>query len=218
LEPYPDTPWSLIVQAGTDGQTQRALFRTLLQQYWQPVHAVLRAQVDLPAEQLQALLAEFFAEVVGSQWLRELTPEQGQFRTALRSHLIEFLDSGRAAQVPKSVRPSDMALAKELDLPRSEGEPAQVFDEQWTLLVFLRAVETLKSSASKEAARAFVLVDVEAEVSEAQLARAMGSSVAQAQAWLRTGRAMFRRLITDAVRQYVADDAHSQEELDWLLH
>lgn len=218
MEAYPDTPWSLIVQAGTDGPTQQALFRTLLQQYWQPVHAVLRTQVDLPEEQLSALLAAFFSEVVDSQWLRALTPEQGQFRIALKSHLIEFLASERSRAEPDQVQPPAMALSAALDLPDSEGAPDQVFDEQWTLLVFLRAVEALKANASEDVARAFVLVDVEAQVPESQLAETLGVDAPQARDWLRTGRTMFRSLIADAVRQYVADDAHSQEELDWLLH
>lgn len=220
MEAYPDTPWSLIVQAGTDGQTQKALFRTLLQQYWQPVHAVLSEHADVPAADLPALLSAFFTEVVDSQWLQELTPENGQFRTSLKAHLFEFLAAQRARPgglAAELAGAPDLELSAALELPRSDGEPEQVFDEQWTLLVFLRAVEALKSSGPEEAARAFVLVDVDAEVPEAQLAVALDASPAQARDWLRTGRTLFRSLIADAVRAYVADDAHSREELDWLL-
>lgn len=218
MEAYPDTPWSLIVQAGGDEQTQRELFRVLLQQYWQPVHAVLRKHSQLDDAAAERAMRHFFSVVVTSDWLAGINPEQGRFRDLLRERLMTYLSSGQELENPESTPAEQWELAESVPLPESEGDAETVFDEQWILLLFHRASDKLRRAAPAPAAQAFHMVDVDAIATETTLPEALSMSKAEASAWLRQGRQWFRSLIIAEVKQYVTDDAAEREEVRWLLH
>lgn len=153
---FATTQWTLVVEAahGSEANRQTAL-EALAQAYWPPLYAWIRQQGHSPVE-AQDLTQEFFCQLLEREWLADLQPGKGKFRSFLLASAQNFLtDQYRRRHAHKRG-----GFATVLSLDWKEGEalvsclasthetPDQAFDRLWALRVLDRALRRLASEAA----------------------------------------------------------------------
>src|SRR5690242_18156684 len=85
------TRWSLVLRASRPGtpEADEAL-EVLCRTYWYPVYAYVRNRGHGP-EDAQDLVQEFFARLLEKNWLAEIEPGGGKFRSFLLTAVKRFL-------------------------------------------------------------------------------------------------------------------------------
>jgi hypothetical protein len=218
---FPDTPWSLIVQAATSSDERAALLRQLLERYWQPVHRAIHFGWKVPEPRARELVSAFLHRMLDPALLATLDPDLTRFRDLLKAKLLEFMrDATRGLDARDCVPPFDLA---ELGcVPPSNGDPDAVFDEQWALLVIHRALERLKQATAARQSYVYAVFeawDVRGErPSDTELAQRLAIEAVTVQPALQRARQLFRRFAAEEVQQYASDQDRAREELKWLLH
>src|SRR6266480_1023821 len=99
---FQTTHWSVVLEAGQNDSPRRAeALEKLCQAYWYPLYAYVRQRGHGP-EDAQDLTQEFLARLLEKNWLADLDPHTGRFRsfllTALNRFLINEYDRGQAAK------------------------------------------------------------------------------------------------------------------------
>jgi DNA-directed RNA polymerase specialized sigma24 family protein len=218
---FPQTPWSLIAQAAADGDDRAALLRQLLERYWQPVHRAIHFGWSVPEPRARELVSAFLHRMLDPALLAALDPEQTRFRDLIKAKLLEFMTEATRGLDLRSPAPP-FELAELGDVPPSQGDPVEVFDEQWALLVIHRALERLKQATAEQQPHVYYVFeacDVQGKrPSDAELAQELSIDAESVQPTLQRARRLFRRFIAEEITQYAADQGRAQEELKWLLH
>ena len=89
------TQWSQVFAARDGSDTEaRAALESLCQTYWQPLYAYIRHQGSDPDE-ARDLTQGFFAELLEKDFLAEVDPSKGRFRSFLLASLRHFLSHER---------------------------------------------------------------------------------------------------------------------------
>ncbi len=85
------THWSVVLAAGqgSSSQAQTALSQ-LCQTYWYPLYAFVRRN-GYDAQEAQDLTQEFFARMLEKNYLADVQPQKGKFRSFLLASLKHFL-------------------------------------------------------------------------------------------------------------------------------
>jgi RNA polymerase sigma-70 factor (ECF subfamily) len=156
------THWSVVLLAargatpGADAAMER-LCRT----YWYPLYAYVRRR-GCSAEDGQDLTQEFFARLVKKDYLDNVGPAKGKFRSFLLSALNHFLaneyDRAKAqkrggGQVPISL---DAAAAEGMFAlePVCDLTPDKIFEQRWAATLLDKAIARLReeyTQAQKQA-------------------------------------------------------------------
>src|SRR5262245_755460 len=85
------TPWSAVLTArGDDSTAAYAALSVLCQTYWYPLYAYIRRRGH-PPEEAADLTQAFFARLLEKNYLADLTPGMGRFRSFLLAALKHFL-------------------------------------------------------------------------------------------------------------------------------
>ena len=89
------TQWSQVLAArdGSDTEARRA-FESLCQTYWQPLYAYIRRQGYDP-DKARDLTQGFFAELLDKDFLADVDPDKGRFRSFLLASLRHYLTHER---------------------------------------------------------------------------------------------------------------------------
>jgi len=216
---FPQTPWSLVAQAADGHAERRAALQLLLEQYWQPVHNTIRFGWDIDEAETDTLVQRFFNVLLRPDTLAKVDPQTTRFRDFLKAQLNDFMRARDAED--RTVVREPLLLSAPIATPATTGDPDTVFDEQWVLLVFHRALERLRSTATANGPdqyRVFEARDIHGNrASDADLARELGIPPGNMAMLLKEARRSFRRYVTAEVQQYTAEEPHAREELKWLL-
>jgi len=219
---FPDTPWSLVARvAGGNGDTA-AVVKPLLERYWQPVFESIKQGWQLSDEQAIGLVDDFLHHFLQPEQLQKLDPAQVKLRSVVRDRLIDFMQVQNIPQAqPKTFAELSWQFAEHVETPASLGTIDEIFDEQWTLLLFHRALLQLQSACHDSADaryQIFVAHDVHGErPSNQQLARRLDISADTIDSLLFAARRQFRGFLLVEISQYNATQADTQAELAWLL-
>lgn len=146
---FATTHWSVVVSAGQPQAPQAAqALETLCRTYWYPLYAYVRRRGYGP-EDAQDLTQGFFADLLGRDFLRNVAPKNGRFRSFLLACLNHFLsderDRARAAKRGRGQPPisldADLAEQRYRAEPTDEHTPQIVYERRWaaTLLGQARA-------------------------------------------------------------------------------
>ncbi len=204
---FPETPWSLIAaQVGGDEDEKASALRRLLSIYWPPVFCAIRDGWEVPVERAELLCHDFLAAVLHDAGGLVQAHAGGRLRDALRDALDDYMQ--RSAEQPAN-RDSGIAIKCDHAALDVAGAPSEVYDAQWTLLVFEQALQATESSLQGDSATAlavFKAVDVNGDSQEMP-----GDSA------LTEARRVFRRELLRLVCDYVSDDEAARVELAWLL-
>lgn len=227
---FPATSWSVILNAQDPASPDYARhLGRLIELYWRPVYCVIRSRWARGHQDAKDLTQEFFASVVlDRDLLRAYAPQRGSFRALLRTAIGNFMQdvargSGRQKRGGGAAVLSLEGLAADQGFEPAEGEDAltadEIFDRAWNRSVLAEAVAALESRLVGEGKRAvfevFRRYDLEgdsAEMSYADLGRALSLTEAQVRKALHVARAALREIVAGIVRGYVdsADDLEAE--------
>ena len=149
------TQWSQVLAArdGSDTEARAALER-LCQTYWQPLYAYIRHQGSSPDE-ARDLTQGFFTEFLEKDFLADVDPEKGRFRSFLLASLRNFLSHERDRD--RALKRGGATTTLSLDVeageagyalrPTEEMTPVDVFERRWALTVLDRALYRLRKES-----------------------------------------------------------------------
>lgn len=146
------THWSVVLAARdrTSDEAQAAL-AALCQTYWYPLYAYVRRRGYEPAD-AEDLTQGFFERLLAKDYLGDLTPGLGRFRSFLLAALKHFLanawDRGQARKrgggcVILSLEDQDAERRYEFE-PVDHGTPERLFERRWALTVLERVLGRLR--------------------------------------------------------------------------
>jgi DNA-directed RNA polymerase specialized sigma24 family protein len=111
---FATTHWSVVLTAGRRDTTRaQAALETLCRTYWYPLYAYIRRRGHSP-EDAQDLTQEFFARLLGQNWVGRADRQRGRFRSFLLSVMNHFLagewDKARAKKRGGGIRPISLEI------------------------------------------------------------------------------------------------------------
>ncbi|HKI72946.1 MAG TPA: sigma-70 family RNA polymerase sigma factor [Verrucomicrobiae bacterium] len=228
---FQTTHWSVVLAAGQGDSPRRAeALEKLCRAYWYPLYAYVRQRGHGP-EDAQDLTQEFLARLLEKNWLADLDPHTGRFRsfllTALNRFLINEYDRGQAAKRGggRKVLSLDQAQAegRYLHEPATDETPEKIFDRRWALAVLDQALAHLRAETSAVGkSQPFELLNPflsrEAEAGEyAAIAQQLGLSVGAVGVAVHRLRQRYREVARQEVAQTLADAAQVDEEMRHLF-
>ena len=154
---FSTTQWSQVLSArdGSGSEAGHAL-ESLCQIYWYPLYAFVRRQ-GYDQEEARDLTQAYFAELLEKDFLKEVQPELGRFRSFLLASLKHFLSHERDRV--QALKRGGCARTFSLDVQGAEERlsaeaseqltPEQIFERQWALTVLDRALERVRQQSAK---------------------------------------------------------------------
>jgi len=149
---FATTHWSVVLAArdGVSAQAAQALER-LCRTYWFPLYAHVRRQGH-SAPDAQDLVQGFFARLIQGNFLENVAPQKGKFRSfllaALKHFVLDEWDKARAEK--RGGRQTFLSLddhnAEELFLaePKSNLTAEGMFEQRWALTLLAQALARLR--------------------------------------------------------------------------
>jgi RNA polymerase sigma-70 factor (ECF subfamily) len=221
---FQTTNWSLVLAARDEpSRAGREALAALCERYWYPLYACVRASGQ-DADAARDLTQEFFARLLESDFLADVNPEAGRFRSFLMVALRHFLSHEREKR-RASKRGGGAPL---LSLDTASGEerfarepvdlltPEQVFERRWALTVLDHALESLRLELAErgEASRferlRQYLVGQQPHPSYGEVAVELGMT----EAAVKTAVHRMRRQLGRSLRQEIAETVAKADEID----
>lgn len=220
---FPPTAWSLIERL-RDPQDPRAqaYLNRLMELYWRPIYKYIRIAWQRSNEDAKDLTQAFFVHLLEGPLLERASPERGNFRKLLLAALRNFLaNDARAAKTAKrgGGRVTVSLDAEDGDpswIASDPADPESAFESQWAHELLGRAIDALRRTCRPQVFTAFRRFHLE-DASVREIARELGETETQVAHHLQDARAELRRIVTDEIRRYVADEAEIGRELDALF-
>lgn len=121
---FSSTTWSLVLAAGKDEDGGKAL-EQLCRKHWRPIYVFARKN-GLAPEDAEDATQEFFIDFLKRDWLKQVDPGRGRFRTFLLTLLQHFLSNRR--RIGEAKRRGGGAVFLSLDEAEGERELASLAD------------------------------------------------------------------------------------------
>jgi RNA polymerase sigma factor (sigma-70 family) len=227
---FTTTHWSVVLaaQARFSPAAQAAL-EMLCRTYWYPLYAFVRRQGHSPQD-AQDLTQAFFEHLLHKDFLREVSPDKGRFRSFLLACLKHFLaDEWDKVRAEKRSTSKPVISLDALDAEaRYHQESAAAWDaetiygRQWALTLIGRVLDRLEQEfVAKGKAGPFerfqtYLLDKEGPA-YAELAVEMGTTEAAIKMTVYRLRQRFRVLFREEVARTVTTPGEVDEEIRSLL-
>jgi RNA polymerase sigma-70 factor (ECF subfamily) len=225
------TQWSQVLAArdGTDTEARAAL-ESLCQTYWQPLYAYIRHQ-DYGPEEARDLTQGFFAELLEKDFLAEVDPSKGRFRSFLLASLRHFLshERDRARALKRGGRTPTLSLDVEVGeagyclQPTEAMTPVDVFERRWAMTVLDRALDRLGEESAvtgDEAQFAELkqyLTSAEPQAPYREAGEALGMSEGAVATAVHRLRQSYGRCLRAEIVETVVDAAEVDDELRHML-
>lgn len=223
---FPTTLWSSILRAAKpDALARRESLEKLLGLYWKPVYCCVRFGWNKSVEDAKDLTQDFFSDLLERDFLKDVDPAKGRFRSFLKAALRNFLMNAKrdAARLKRGGAARAVPLEGLENVQAAPGDPDQVFDGEWLRSVLGRAVDELRSELAKAGKpvyfRVFELYDLGgmAEPSYGSVAKEAGISESDVRNYLHHVRQLLRRILIRQISEYAVDEHDVDEELRWIL-
>lgn len=151
---FKTTRWSIVLRAaeGDSTHSQEAL-ASLCQTYWLPLYSFVRRR-GYPAEDARDLTQAYFTKLLEKEYLRQVEPSAGHFRSFLLTSLKNFLANEwdrsqtqkRGGKIPHLSLDVDEAERRFRHEPVDEWTPESAYERRWAMTV----VEATMSRLEKE--------------------------------------------------------------------
>lgn len=144
------TRWTQVVAAGHPTTPEgRAALETIAALYWKPLYFYLRRR-GKSVEDAKDMTQGFFAALVEKNFLRNLVPRTGRFRSFLLAAIANYSANewDRARTVKRGGR-MDFVEA-ETELESAEPSPERAFMRQLELELLIRALDRLKAEVDPD--------------------------------------------------------------------
>ena len=225
------TQWSQVLAARDGADTEaRAALEGLCRTYWRPLYAYVRHQGASPDEALD-LTQGYFTELLEKDFLSDVDPAKGRFRSFLLVSLRNYL-SHQHERVKALKRGGGTSV---LSLDSSEGEatyslrpadtmtPEQLYERRWAMTVLDRALDRLHqecrqagNQAQFEQLRQY-LTSTEPQVPYREVGETLGMSEGAVATAVHRLRKQYGRCLRAEVAETVVDRAEVDDELRHLL-
>ncbi len=224
---FTTTRWSMVRGARGDEAEARTALAELCRRYWYPLYAFVRREGKTPHD-AQDLTQEFFVRLIGKDWLAEVGPERGRFRSWLLASMRHFLANDWHHQ--HAQKRGGGAAVVSLDETDAEGrylhEPAaplsaeQLFDRRWALTLLDAVVACLRdemSAAGKAAQFEILKGTLTGGKVEKDAAERLHMSDGALRVAAHRLRERYRELLRAAVADTVDDPADVEAEMRQLF-
>ena len=220
---FATTRWSLVLDArdGKSHDSNKALAE-LCESYWFPLYAFVRRQGH-DADDAADLTQAYFAKLLEKDYLQDVRPEAGRFRSFLLASLKHFLYNEwdrqkaqkRGGHVQKISLDAQLAENRYGIEPVEHLTPEDLYEQHWALIVLDRtllklAEETPESKRFRfEKLRPF-LIGEQTDITYRQLAEELGMS----ESGIKVAVHRLRRRFGTALRQEIGHTVAHPEEVD----
>jgi RNA polymerase sigma factor (sigma-70 family) len=225
------THWSVVITAKQgDTPEAAAAMERLCQTYWYPLYAFLRRE-GRSRHDAEDLTQEFFVRVLRGQFLENVSPRKGKFRSFLLTSLKHFLsdvwDKARAQKrgggqifIPLDVHNAEALYLLE---PDTTATPDEVFEQRWALTVLSQALKRLREEfgtagriAEFDQLKVFLSTPTEPGAYN-DLAVELGMAVDTLAVKVHRLRQRYGELIRAEISHTVSDEAEVEDELEHLF-
>lgn len=220
VDRFETTRWSMVLDAGGDGDSARDALSALCRTYRPPVLAYVRAHLR-GGEEAEDLTQEFFAQLLERRLASRADRTRGKFRAFLLTSLKNFLANEReragAQRRGGGVRVLQESALESVADPR--WDPEQAFEREWARTVLREAMARLEGEAVL-AGRAELferlrpyLVEPPGEADYEALAEAQGLRRNTVAVAVHRMRSRLRELVREVLRDTTGDEAEAEDEL-----
>jgi len=223
------TRWSVVLAARARGEagSDEALAR-LCETYWYPLYVFIRRRGHGGDEALD-LTQEFFLRLVERDWLDNVRPEAGRFRSFLLATAKHFLSHEqrreRALRRGGELRFVSLDLAEERYRaePHDDESPERAYERRWAMAVLERVSKRLAAEMSEggkaETYRLLApyLAGGEGERPYRDAAERLDTTEAAVKMAVMRLRRRFGRILREEIAQTVDTAAEVDEEVRYLL-
>lgn len=228
---FDTTRWSVVLLARARGEpgSEESLAR-LCETYWYPLYAFVRRQGHGPEDALD-FTQGYFLRLMERDWLKNVRPEAGKFRSFLLVSMKHFLAHERRRAKAK-MRGGEMQWIP-LDAAGAEGRyrleprdprtPEQAYERSWAQAVLDRARRLLEQEMEKRGGlEQYRLLEPHLSREDVQetyrdLARRLGTTEAAVKMSLMRLRRRLGRILRDEVATTVGGAGDVDGELRYLL-
>lgn len=147
---FQTTEWSVVLEAGSEGERKRRALEKLCRTYWRPVYFFVR-RMGHEAEAARDLTQAFFAHLLEKDFFATADPERGRFRGYLRQSCRMFLGNEWQKSMAhkrgggQSAIPWDTLSEQDERALSAESDPSREFDRQWTHSLLHNAMSRLEA-------------------------------------------------------------------------
>jgi RNA polymerase sigma factor (sigma-70 family) len=216
------THWSVVLAAKDNASpTAEAAMARLCESYWYPAYAFLRRKGH-SCHEAEDLTQGFFAHLLRREWLRNVGPEKGRFRTFVLRCLTNFVISQRRPPRMISLDFTEAEQRYSLE-PKDEVTPARLFEIRWAVAVLDSALERLRREEAESPRKERIdllapyLSKETAPASFADVAYRLGISAEAARQEVSRLRKRYREAIREEIAETVSGRQEIEAELQHLI-
>ncbi len=224
---FSNTHWSLVVRAGDKADpTAQAALATLCERYWFPLYAFVRRE-GYELHDAQDLTQAFFTRFLEHEYVNDVDPSRGKFRSFLLASLRHFLSNERdRARTAKrgGGRPAlslDFTQAEDRYLrePTTDWTAEKLYHRRWAVELLQAVMERLRAewdTPEKQALFVFLGDGVPAR-SHAEVAADVGMTEGAVKTAVHRLRRRYREMLYDEIAQTVTAPGQIDEEIQQLF-
>jgi len=218
------TRWTVVLAARRETSPQaRVALEELCRQYWYPLYAYVRRS-GYESHEAEDLTQEFFVRLLAKNYLAEVDPEKGKFRSFLLASLKHFLanewDKARAQK--RGGGRTFVSLDAETRYrqePVDELTADKLLDRQWALALLEQVLGRLEAETDPKqfaALKPFLTAEKEA-IPYANVAGQLETSEGAVKVAVHRLRQRYRKLLREEIAHTVASPAEVDEEIRHLF-
>ncbi len=226
---FPNTHWSLVVQAGSPKSPQaRAALDQLCSAYWYPIYAFIRRKGNDP-DRARDLTQEFFARLLEKkEMLASVDQGKGRFRSFLcvvcKHFLIDEIRRDKAGQTMSliSIDAHDAESRYRIE-PAETMTAERIFDRVWALTLLNRVLAILAAEYANSGRSALfnelkiVLTDGKGAVRSAALAERLNTTENAINAANHRLRKRYREILEEEIAATLDDPSELDDEIRSLF-
>jgi RNA polymerase sigma-70 factor (ECF subfamily) len=227
---FTSTHWSVVLGARGESDEARKALERLCATYWLPLYAFVR-RMGFSEQDAEDATQEFFAQLTAQDFLAQINPANGRFRSFLLAALKHFLSKERART--GALKRGGKKTIESLDGPSAEARyaletavtrtPEQIFDRCWATALLEKVLGELGDEYAAAGKRdtfeklKFTLTGSKANERYAQIALNLNLSEGGVKVAVHRLRQRYRRRLMDEIANTVGTPAAADEELNDLF-
>ena len=228
---FPTTHWSAVLASrDASSVSAQSALETLCRAYWYPLYAYARRHGHSPQD-AEDLTQAFFAYLLSHDFLRNVAPEKGRFRSFLLVSLKRFMAGEwrkehalKRGGEPRawSLDQRDAESRYRLELA-DVADPETLYERRWALTLLDRVLERLEAEAAGSGKQALftrlqpLLTGDREGPTYTQIAQDFGTTEGAIKMTVHRMRERLRALFREEIRQTVNSEAEAKEEIRHLL-
>ncbi len=234
VDPQPvfvTTHWSVVVTAGRKDTTRaRDALARLCQTYWGPLYAYARRVGNAPHD-AQDLTQEFFARLLGKNFLADADESRGRFRSFLLGAFKHFLanewDKASAqkrggGQIPIPIDPAVSETTYDYE-PADNITADKIYERRWALTLLAQVLKRLREEYVRDGREKLfeelkpTLTEASRTVRYAEMAARLGTSEGAVKVAVHRLRQRYREVLRAEIAETVAGPGEVEDELKNLF-